>query len=83
MDVAIKKVEVLGTGCARCQETYRVVRAVAESAGVACEVVKVESLQRMAQLGVLATPAVAIDDRVVLSGHVPDAQEVRRLLGVA
>jgi small redox-active disulfide protein 2 len=83
MSTDTKRIEILGSGCARCQETYRVVRAVAESTGLACEVVKVESLQRMAELGVMATPAVAVDGTVVLAGRIPNADEVRQLLGIA
>ena len=83
MSTNIRRIEVLGPGCSRCQETYRVVRHVAESAGLACEVVKVESFQRMAELGVLATPAIAIDGGVVFSGRIPKADEIRQLLGVA
>ncbi len=83
MSEKITKIEVLGPGCMRCQETYRVVRHVVESAGLACEVVKVEAYQRMVQLGVLATPAIAIDGAVVLTGRIPKAEEVRELLGVA
>ncbi len=82
MGTDIRKIEVLGPGCARCQETYRIVRHVAEGAGLACEVVKVESLQRMAELGVIATPALAVDGAVVLAGRIPKAEEVRRLLGL-
>lgn len=82
MDTTITKIEVLGPGCPRCQETYRVVRHVVESAGLACELVKVESYQRIAQLGVMATPAIAIDGAVVMTGHIPKAEEVRELLGI-
>ncbi len=78
----IAKIEVLGPGCARCQETYRVVRHVVESAGLTCQVVKDETYQRMAQLGVMATPAIAIDGAVVLTGHIPKAEEVREILGI-
>ena len=83
MSASVGKIEVLGPGCSRCQEAYRVVRQVAESAGLTCEIVKVESYQRMVELGIMATPAIAIDGRVVLAGHVPKADEVRRLLGLA
>jgi small redox-active disulfide protein 2 len=76
-------IEILGPGCARCQEAHRLVLHVVEGAGLDCEVQKVESLERMAALGVMRTPAVAIDGKVVLSGRVPKAEEVRRLLGVA
>ncbi len=78
-----KTIEVLGPGCTRCKETYRVVQHVVESAGLACQVVKVESYQRMAELGVMATPAIAIDGGVVLAGRIPKAEEVRQLLGIA
>ncbi len=82
MSENITKIEVLGPGCPRCHETYRVVRHVVETAGLACEVVKVEAYQRMAQLGVMATPAIAIDGAVVMTGHTPKADEVRDLLGI-
>jgi len=82
VSASIRKIEVLGPGCSRCQETYRVVRDVAEGAGLTCEIFKVESYQRMAELGVVATPAIAIDGGVVLAGRVPRPEEVRQLLGV-
>jgi small redox-active disulfide protein 2 len=83
VDTAITKIEVLGPGCSRCQETYRVVRHVVESAGLSCEVIKVESYRRIAELGIMATPAIAIDGGVVFAGRVPTAAEVRALLAVA
>ena len=82
MDTNVKKIEVLGPGCARCKETFRVVQHVVESAGLTCSVVKNESIQRMIELGVMATPAVALDGTVVLAGRIPRADEVRQLLGV-
>ena len=75
-------IEVLGPGCTRCKETYRVVKHVVEQAGLVTEVVKNESYERMAALGVMSTPAIAIDGKVVLSGRIPKAEEVRALLGV-
>lgn len=78
-----KLIEVLGPGCLRCQETFRVVRHVVESAELACEVVKNESIDRMVELGLLATPGVAFDGKVVVSGRIPKAGELKQLLGVA
>lgn len=75
-----KTVEVLGPGCPRCKETYRVVRHVVESAGLTCEVLKNESIDRMVELGVMATPAVVVDGKVMLVGRIPKAAEVERLL---
>jgi small redox-active disulfide protein 2 len=80
---AVSVIEVLGPGCARCHETLRVVRHVIEEAHLECELQKSESLERMADLGVMRTPAVAFDGKVVLAGRIPKAEEVRHLLGLA
>ncbi len=78
-----KKIEVLGPGCTRCRETFRVVRHVVEEGGLDVELVKDESIERMMALGLMATPGLAIDGKVVVSGRIPKAEEVRQLLGVA
>jgi len=83
MPESVRKIEVLGPGCARCKETFRIVQEVVAAAGAPFEVVKDDSIERMVDLGLLATPGVVIDGAVVLSGRVPKAQEVRRLLGLA
>ncbi len=78
----IKLIEVFGPGCARCQETYRVVLNVVAQAGLTCDVAKVDDFRRMAALGIMATPAIVVDGTVVLTGRVPKSEETRRLLGV-
>ena len=78
----IRKIEILGTGCSRCRETYRVVQQVVADAGASFEVTKDDSIQRMLELGLLATPGVVVDGNVILSGRVPKPQEVRKLLGL-
>ena len=80
--MSVSVIEVLGPGCARCFETARVVRHVVDEARLDCVVHKDESIERMAALGILRTPAVAIDGMVVLSGHVPRTEEIRKLLGL-
>ena len=76
----MQKIEILGPGCARCKQTYRVVRDAVEREALQLDVVKEESYARMSALNVLATPAIAIDGKVVLAGRVPSADEVRTLL---
>jgi small redox-active disulfide protein 2 len=83
MESPVKVVEILGPGCPRCYETHRVVRLVVEQAGLQCVVQKNESIDRMVELGLLRTPAIALDGRVVHQGSVPKSEEVRRLLGLA
>jgi small redox-active disulfide protein 2 len=78
-----KTIEILGPGCSRCKETYRVVQHVVESAGLSCQVIKNESINRMIELGLMASPGVVFDGRVVISGHIPKTEEVKQLLGIA
>jgi small redox-active disulfide protein 2 len=81
--IARKKIEILGPGCARCKETYRVVQHVVETDHLEADVEKVESMERMIELGLLATPGVAVDGKVVLSGRIPKADEIRAILAKA
>jgi small redox-active disulfide protein 2 len=83
MPTGVSVIEVLGPGCARCHETLRVVRHVVDEAHLECIVQKNESVERMADLGVMRTPAVAVDGKVVVAGRIPKAEEVRHLLGIA
>ena len=78
--VVRRKIEVLGPGCVRCKETYRVVQHVVEVDHMEAGVEKVESVERMVELGLLATPGVAVDGRVVFSGRIPKVEEIRKLL---
>lgn len=80
--VSVSVIEVLGPGCPRCYEAHRVVRHVVDEARLGCVVQKNESVQRMVELGVLRTPAIAIDGHVVYQGGIPRAEDVRRLLGL-
>ncbi|OFV86426.1 MAG: hypothetical protein A2V74_08830 [Acidobacteria bacterium RBG_16_70_10] len=80
--MAVSVIEILGSGCPHCYETFRVVRHVVDEAKLACRLDKVESLERMADLGVVSTPAIAFDGKVVFSGRIPKSEEVRRLLGL-
>ena len=79
----MQKIEILGPGCVRCAETYRVVQHVVEQAGLQVQVVKDESIERMVELGLMATPGVAVDGKVVVSGRIPRAEELRQIFGLA
>lgn len=76
-------IEVLGPGCPRCKETFRVVQHVVESAGLPCQVIKNESINRMVELGLMASPGIVFDGKVVMAGRTPKADEVKRLLGIS
>jgi len=74
------KIEILGTGCPKCKATEKIVRQVVNELGKDVEVEKVEDLQQIIDRGVMMTPAVAVDGEVKIVGHVPSAEEIKKLL---
>ena len=72
----MKNVKILGTGCANCRNTLALVEAVAKERGVAITLEKVENLPDIMGYGVMSTPGVVIDGKVVHSGGVPSREKV-------
>lgn len=73
------KIEVLGTGCAKCGTLYdNVSKALAES-GKSAEVVKVEDIPSIMKYGVMSTPALVIDGQVKFSGRVASPAEIKTI----
>jgi small redox-active disulfide protein 2 len=73
-------IEILGSGCPRCFETERRARQAVKLAGIDARVAHVTDVRALAERGVLATPAIAIDGVVKLSGSVPSVAELVTLL---
>lgn len=69
-------IRVLGSGCARCKETESIVAAAVQEAGNGATVEKVADFKEMMKLGVMSTPAVVIDNKVMCTGRVPSRSEV-------
>lgn len=74
------EIAILGTGCPKCRQTEEAVRKAVEQAGIDATIHKVEDIREIMKFKVMATPAVAIDNQVVISGKVPTIEEVRALL---
>jgi small redox-active disulfide protein 2 len=72
----MKQVKVLGTGCANCRNTLKLIEEVAAAKGVAIEIEKVEDMPSIAKHGVMSTPGVVIDGKVVHAGGIPDRKKV-------
>ncbi len=69
-------IKVLGTGCANCKNTLKLIEEVAKEKGVAVQLEKVEDIQSIMSYGVLSTPGVVIDGKVVHAGGVPSRDKV-------
>lgn len=74
------KIEVLGTGCAKCKTLFDNAKKAVEEAGVAAEVVKVEDIPTIMKYGVMSTPALVVDGQVKFSGKVASAAEIAGML---
>ncbi|TPW19631.1 MAG: redox-active disulfide protein 2 [Elusimicrobia bacterium] len=74
------KVQVLGTGCAKCRALVERVQAAAGAAGVACDVEKVEDVAAIMAFGVMTTPALVVDGKVRAAGRLPSLEELKGFL---
>ncbi len=72
----MKNVKILGTGCANCRTTLKLVEEVAHEKGVEITLEKVEDLPSIMGFGVMSTPGVVIDGVVVHAGGVPGRAKV-------
>lgn len=72
----MKHIQVMGPGCAKCDEAEQRVKDVVAENGIEARVEKVTDFQQMAVLGVFSTPAVVIDGEVKVVGRVPKKEEL-------
>jgi small redox-active disulfide protein 2 len=73
-------IKVLGPGCANCKSLERVTRQAVADLGLDASIEKVEDYATIAGYGVMSTPALVIDEQVVVSGRVPTVSAIRELL---
>ncbi len=69
-------IKVLGTGCANCKSTMALIEQVAKDLGKEVNVEKVEDLAQIMQYGVMTTPGVVIDEKVVHAGGIPEKTSI-------
>jgi small redox-active disulfide protein 2 len=76
----MKQIKVLGSGCAKCVKTAELIESVASEAGVSVSVSKETDPQTIMAYGVMSTPAVVVDEKVVHKGSVPQAAQIKTWL---
>ncbi|MGQ7958989.1 thioredoxin family protein [Pseudomonas sp. SP16.1] len=75
------KLTIYGSGCAKCQQLTANAEAAARRLGLAFEVEKVTELNAIIDAGAMRTPALAVDDEILVEGKVPSSDEIQTLLG--
>jgi small redox-active disulfide protein 2 len=73
-------IKVLGTGCPRCKTLEKTTRDVVSEMGIDATIEKEEDIVKIMGYGIMHTPALVINGKVVLSGRVPSASEVKEVL---
>ena len=73
-------IKVLGTGCPKCKTLEKAANDAVTAAGVDATVSKVEDIMQIMQFGVMTTPALVVDGKVVVKGRVPGADEIKKFI---
>ncbi len=76
----MKTIKILGTGCAKCKQTEAVIRETLGEMGLDANVEKIEDIEKIMKYDILATPAVVVDEKIVMAGKVPSKDEVRAMM---
>jgi small redox-active disulfide protein 2 len=76
----MKKIQILGIGCAKCKKLAEHAEQAAKELGIDYELEKVTDITQIMNLGVVMTPGLIVDGVVKTSGKVPSVEEVKKLL---
>ncbi len=76
----MKKVQILGTGCAKCQKLTENTQEAAKGLGIDIELVKVTDMVEIMKFGVMSTPGLVVDGKVVASGKLLKPAEITAFL---
>ncbi|HLP77308.1 MAG TPA: thioredoxin family protein [Candidatus Paceibacterota bacterium] len=74
------KIQILGTGCAKCNALAMATEKAAQSLGIQYELEKVTDLKQIMSFGVMTTPALVVDGKVKVAGKVPSVEDLKKLL---
>jgi len=74
------KIEILGTGCAKCKKLYENAVEAVKQSGKEAEVSKVEDIKQIMAYGVMSTPAIVVDGEVKASGKLVSPEEIKAML---
>ena len=76
----MKKIQILGTGCAKCQQLAENAQTAAKESGIEYELEKVTDINEIMKFGVMLTPALAINGEVKVAGKVASPQDIKAML---
>jgi small redox-active disulfide protein 2 len=76
----MKKIEILGMGCAKCEKLEELTRKAAGEMGVDAEFTKVKDIKKIMEYGVMTTPALVVDGEVKVAGKIPSIEDIKKFI---
>lgn len=76
----MKEIKVLGSGCSKCIKTADLIQLIADDCGISVMVIKEANPEVIMNYGVMSTPAVVVDDKLMHSGSIPDKKKIETWL---
>jgi small redox-active disulfide protein 2 len=73
-------IKILGSGCSKCNKLEKLVKEILKDNNLNEDVQKIETLKEIMSYGVMTTPALVIDDKVIFSGKIPSKKELIKIL---
>lgn len=74
------EIKILGTGCSNCKTLEKTVNIAVEELKIEANVEKIDDIQKIMAYGIMRTPGLVINDKVVISGRVPSVKEIKELI---
>jgi small redox-active disulfide protein 2 len=76
----MKTIKILGTGCAKCKQTEAVIREALDEIGISANIEKIEDIEQIMTYDVMSTPAVVLDEQIMIRGKVPSKEEIKAMV---
>lgn len=73
-------IKILGPGCSRCKTLEKLTREVVDQNGIDATITKVEDIVEIMKYGIMATPALVVDEKVEIKGRIPSIDEIKKVL---
>lgn len=74
------EIKILGTGCTKCNDLEKAAREAVAALSIDANIEKIEDIMKIMEYGVMRTPALVVDGKVLVSGKAPNAEEIKKLL---
>ena len=78
-----KKIQILGMGCPKCAKLYAAAEAAAKELGIEYEMEKIDDINKITDMGVMMTPALAVNDEVKFAAKIPSMEELKKIISEA